>query len=243
MSRKAEKFGIAAVAAAAITTFAVSESSGAIAQAPNAPDAPDQMADDSADPATATAFVSGPTPTTLTEERMPVFVAEEIVQPVPVADESEQAERADNDAQFENIRANSLKELVAEIPTQASLNREMECLAGTIYFEARGEPLAGQLAVAKVVMNRSASSRFPDGYCNVVFQRSQFSFVKGGRMPTIRRSTAAWRKAKAIATIAHEGLWESEARDSLYFHAKYVRPSWARKKTARATINTHIFYR
>ena len=235
MSRKTEKFGVAAIAAAMITTFALAESSGAIAQAPDAqPGAEDGIAADA---------VSAPAPAALTEERMPVFVAEEIVQPVPVVDESEQEELAENDAQFENLRANSLKDLVAQVPTQASLDREMECLAGAIYFESRGEPLAGQLAVAKVVMNRSASSRFPNGYCNVVFQRSQFSFVKGGRMPNIRRATASWRKAKAIATIAHEDLWESEARDSLYFHAKYVRPSWARKKTARATIKTHIFYR
>ena len=119
----------------------------------------------------------------------------------------------------------------------------MECLAGAIYFESRGEPVAGQLAVAQVIVNRAESGQFPESYCGVVFQRSQFSFVKGGAMPSIRRGSSAWKRAKAVARIAHEGLWDSQAADSLYFHAKYVRPSWSRKKVARATINTHIFYR
>ena len=107
----------------------------------------------------------------------------------------------------------------------------------------RGEPLSGQLAVAQVVINRADSSRFPSSYCGVVYQRAQFSFVRSGAMPRINTGSNAWKRAKAIARIAHEGMWESEAEDALYFHAKYVSPSWSRKKTARATINQHIFYR
>ncbi|MEP2180506.1 MAG: cell wall hydrolase, partial [Marinomonas sp.] len=139
--------------------------------------------------------------------------------------------------------AGSLRELVRKTSTDFSLSEQMRCLAGTVYFEARGEPLAGQLAVAKVVMNRSDDRRFPNSYCGVVYQRSQFSFVRGGRMPRINTGSAAWKRAKAIARIAHESQWDSAADDSLYFHAKYVRPSWSRKKSKRATINTHIFYR
>ena len=67
--------------------------------------------------------------------------------------------------------------------------------------------------------------------------------MKNGRIPTNRSNAAAWERARKIARIAHEGMWDSEAGDSLYFHATYVRPSWARKKVARATIKTHIFYR
>ena len=229
MSRKTEKFGVAAIAGALITTFALAESSGAVASGYDA----------DAQPVNAEAVTSG---AALTTERMPVFVAEEVVQPVP---EPEETLPEDNETEIEQetLTASSLSELVSAMPTQASLNSEMECLAGAVYFEARGEPLAGQLAVARVVMNRSESSRFPSGYCGVVFQRSQFSFVKGGSMPRIRRGTSAWHRAKAIATIAHQDLWESEAQDSLYFHAKYVQPSWARKKTKRASIKTHIFYR
>ena len=172
----------------------------------------------------------------VTEETVPVFVSEEVVQPLPAENESE-AEASDAP------QALSLRELVANTDTAYDLSREMMCLAGTVYFESRGEPLAGQLAVAQVVINRAESQRFPSSYCGVVYQRAQFSFVKGGRMPNIRRGSNAWKRAKAIARIAHEGQWESEASDSLYFHAKYVNPSWNRKKTRRASIKTHIFYR
>ncbi|NTZ43543.1 cell wall hydrolase [Altererythrobacter sp. SALINAS58] len=179
----------------------------------------------------------------LTGERVPVatpvFVSEEIVQPV-----SETTEQDDEpESTSANIDAASLHELVGEMPRQSELSPEMECLAGAVYFEARGEPLDGQLAVAQVIINRSEDRAFPSSYCGVVYQRSQFSFVKGGKMPSIKRSSAAWTKAKAIAKIAHEGTWESPADDSLYFHAKYVKPSWSRSKIARATIDTHIFYR
>ena len=181
--------------------------------------------------------------TELTGERVPVaapvFVSEEIVQPVPEDAEQE----GEPDTEFSITDASSLRELVSEMPRQSELSPEMECLAGAVYFEARGEPLDGQLAVAQVIINRSEDRAFPSSYCGVVYQRSQFSFVKGGKMPSIKRSSAAWTKAKAIAKIAHEGTWESPADDSLYFHAKYVKPSWSRSKIARATIDTHIFYR
>ena len=60
---------------------------------------------------------------------------------------------------------------------------------------------------------------------------------------TVRTGTAAWTRAVAIAEIAHKGLWESEAGDAVFFHARYVRPSWSRTKTQLAQIDTHIFYR
>lgn len=160
----------------------------------------------------------------------PIFVSEEVVQPLP-------------EEVVESKPAGSLAELVTQTETSATLSEQMHCLAGTVYFESRGEPLAGQLAVAQVVINRADSKRFPESYCDVVYQRAQFSFIKNGQMPRIRTNTEAWQRAKAIARIAHEGLWESEAADSLFFHAKYVSPSWSRQKVARATINQHIFYR
>ncbi|MGX7951187.1 cell wall hydrolase [Tsuneonella sp. HG249] len=170
----------------------------------------------------------------LTDETVPVappvqFVAEEVAQPLPV----------------ENAvpKAASLSQLIETMPQGAGLSREMECLAGAIYFESRGEPLAGQLAVGQVVVNRAESGRFPGDYCGVVYQKSQFSFVRGGAMPRIDRGSLAWKRASAIARIAHEGLWNSGVGDSLYFHATYVKPSWSRTKIARATIDTHIFYR
>ncbi len=169
----------------------------------------------------------------LTTEVMPVFVSEEVVQELP-----EEA-----NPEIPAPEANSLRELVAAMPAAGELSDEMRCLAGAVYFESRGEPLSGQLAVAQVVINRSESSRFPESYCGVVYQRAQFSFVRGGTMPRIKTGSQAWKRATAIARIAHQGMWDSEAQDSLYFHATYVNPRWARQKTRRAAIKTHIFYR
>lgn len=211
----------AAIAAGLALTFASAETSGAFAQESES-SGENQDALQAVQP----------------EETMPVFVSEEVVQPLPEAIEPE-PEITDSD----DSRPETLRELVAETRAPEQLSAEMECLAGAVYFESRGEPLAGQLAVAQVVINRAESRTFPSSYCGVVYQRSQFSFVKGGSMPRIRRSSVEWNRAKTIARIAHEGMWDSEAADSLYFHAKYVNPSWSRKKTARARINTHIFYR
>lgn len=205
---------IAAFAAAIFLTFFAAEGSGANAETSKPPT--------SADP---------PALTTETVPASPVqFVAQEVAQPLPAPD---------NDAP----RAASLHDLVSAMPAGAGLSRDLECLAGAIYFEARGEPLDGQLAVAQVVINRARSGRFPADYCGVVYQPAQFSFVRGGAMPRIDRASAAWRRAAAIARIAHHGLWDSPVGDALFFHARYVRPGWSRTKIARATIDTHIFYR
>jgi len=216
MTRRSHGLGIAAAAVALALTFASAELSSALAQDtdPEAAVAIDVAAD--AEPASS-----------------PVFVAQEVVQPLAEPSEEVSSE----------TRATSLRELVSETETDFTLSEQMRCLAGAIYFEARGEPLSGQLAVAQVVINRADSSRFPSSYCGVVYQRAQFSFVRGGAMPRINTGSKAWKRAKAIARIAHEGMWESEAENALYFHAKYVSPSWSRKKTALATINQHIFYR
>lgn len=168
------------------------------------------------------------------DEIVPEFVTKAVVQPLPEpANPSETAPQS----------ADSLRELVRSTPTDAELDEQLKCLAGAIYFEARGEPLAGQLAVAEVVINRAASGRFPASYCGVVLQKSQFSFVKRGRMPALPGDTTTWRRAKAIAQIAHRGLWDSEAEGSLYFHARSVSPSWSNRRQAMARISNHVFYK
>jgi len=144
----------------------------------------------------------------------------------------------------ERVRqATSLQELVGDMPVEDELSDDMKCLAQAVYFESRGEPLAGQLAVAEVVINRSKSGYYPTDYCSVVTQRKQFSFVRNGIIPQADEASLAWRKAKAIAQIAQQNLWDSEAHDALYFHATYVHPTWASQKTQLARIDTHIFYR
>ncbi|HEY8605453.1 cell wall hydrolase [Tsuneonella suprasediminis] len=184
----------------------------------------------------------------LTEETVPQaenvqFVSEPVVQAITEQPEDQVADGNEADMQALPRNAGSLRQLVATVPSGEKLSRQMKCLAGAIYFESRGEPLAGQLAVAKVIINRAESSAFPSDYCGVVYQRSQFSFVRGGRMPHIRTASAAWKRAKAIARIAHEDLWESKADDALYFHARRVNPRWSRNRVAAATISSHVFYK
>lgn len=167
------------------------------------------------------------------EEIVPHFITREVVQPVP---ETAAAEASP-------VRATSLRALVDSMPRDAVLDEQLRCLAGAIYFEARGEPLAGQLAVAEVIVNRAASGRFPASYCGVVTQRSQFSFVKGGRMPAAPTGSPVYERAKAIAQIAHRDLWSSDAKDALFFHARHVSPAWSGRKQAAARIHNHVFYR
>ncbi|KQM26618.1 MULTISPECIES: cell wall hydrolase [unclassified Sphingomonas] len=118
---------------------------------------------------------------------------------------------------------------------------ELNCIAIGVYYESKGEPLAGQLAVADVILNRASSGRFPASACGVLTQRSQFSFVKGGRLPDVDTSRPAWKTAVAIARIARDDLWKSPAQGALFFHARRVSPNWG--KTRVASLGNHIFYR
>lgn len=162
------------------------------------------------------------------------FVSEPVVQPILSAEDAEAGDGTDEDA-------NSLTELVAEQPTAEPLDAEMRCLAGAIYFEARGESLEGQLAVGRVIVNRANSGRFPSSYCGVVYQRSQFSFIRGNAMPKARENTESWRRAVAIAHIAVDGSWKSTAKGALFFHATSVSPGWRLTRVAR--VDNHVFYR
>ncbi len=135
-----------------------------------------------------------------------------------------------------------LAELVRDHSRSEADDAQHECLAVAVYFEAKGESLEGQLAVAEVVLNRAGSGRFPSTVCGVVKQRAQFSFVRGGHFPPIPRASAAWRKAVAVAHIARQELAEGAAPRALFFHARYVSPGW-RKLTRVATVGNHIFYR
>jgi N-acetylmuramoyl-L-alanine amidase len=143
--------------------------------------------------------------------------------------------------EVESPRATTLTALVSAMPQPSELPRELNCLAGAIYFEAKSESLSGQLAVGRVVVARSKSGRFPNSYCGVVFQPSQFSFVRGGTMPGIARGSRQWRNAVAIAQIAHEGSWRSPVEGALFFHASRVSPAWRLRRIAQ--VENHVFYR
>lgn len=222
MSRRNHRVAIFAAAATLLFSFITTDGSGAYAQANQAPIAES---------------VPTGTPASAPSANEPRFVAQAVVQPLP---SESQTPAEDTDASPE---AASLRDLVAAMDTSVEPTGDMLCLAQAVYFEARGEPLAGQLAVGRVVVNRSESTAFPDDYCSVVKQPAQFSFVKNGYIPQANTGSLAWHRAKAIARIAHQELWDSAAHDALFFHATRVRPSWARQKVARATIERHIFYR
>src|SRR5206468_2302945 len=108
----------------------------------------------------------------------------------------------------------------------AQLDQQTNCLATAVYFEARGESLEGQLAVAHVVMNRAASGKYPPSWCETIKQPAQFSFVRHGEFPQVDAASYAWRKAEAIAELAAANVVPSVSSDVLWYHANYVAPSW-----------------
>ncbi|MBZ6381748.1 cell wall hydrolase [Sphingomonas sanguinis] len=146
-----------------------------------------------------------------------------------------QISEGDDDSEYD-----SLADAVADQDEIAS-SEELRCLAGAIYFEGRGEPLAGQLAVAQVILNRTKSGRFPTDVCNVIKQRGQFSFVRGGEIPSVSPSRSAYRTAVAVAKVALAQAWDSTAGKALYFNTPGNRPGVRVQKVA--AIGNHIFYR
>ncbi len=138
------------------------------------------------------------------------------------------------------VRPSSLASLVDKHASDSVGDREADCLAKAVYFESKGEPLNGQLAVAEVVMNRAKSGRFAKTLCGVVKQPSQFSFVRGGGFPPVVNQVM-WRQAVGVAQVAISGLWESTAPNALFFHARRVSPNWGKQHVA--TVGNHIFYR
>jgi spore germination cell wall hydrolase CwlJ-like protein len=133
--------------------------------------------------------------------------------------------------------------------TVAKLNgEERTCLAQAIYYEARSEPRIGQLAIADVVLNRVASSLYPNSICKVVFQGSerrtgcQFSFTCDGSMQA-RLSKRKWKASGELAGAILAGVWAPVSRNATHYHANYVTPYWAASLTPTATIGTHKFYK
>jgi spore germination cell wall hydrolase CwlJ-like protein len=135
-----------------------------------------------------------------------------------------------------------LHDLVISFVDYKNQSGDELCLAKAVYFEARGESLEGQLAVAQVVLNRAASGIYPPTICGVVTQPAQFSFVHGGVMPAPDTTSECWHKALAIADIAMKHLAPSVAANVLWYHATYVAPAWDRQHVRVAQIGMHIFY-
>jgi len=140
------------------------------------------------------------------------------------------------------------------MPSQASSKvhsqSELACLTDAIFFEARAEPRAGQIAVGMVIRNRIKSNRYPDSVCEIVRQRSsktcQFSWMcnKKIKAKVINRSHTKEEIYKEIEDLA-EDILEGEIKDNTHrathFHATYVNPRWKLKKTTK--IGKHVYYR
>ena len=133
--------------------------------------------------------------------------------------------------------------LVDRFATGAPLTDEANCIAVAVYHEARGESPEGQMAVAKVIMNRAASGEYPASWCGVVKQPAQFSFVHHGRFPYVDQASDAWRKALGVTRLAVANAVQSVPTDCMWYHADYVAPRWRNNLTRVNKIGAHIFYR
>lgn len=158
-----------------------------------------------------------------------VFVSREVVQALP-----------EPSAELDAPAATASEAVADYRGDDADLTAEERCLAVAVFYESKGEPLSGQMAVAHVVLNRVESSRFPSTICGVVTQRSQFSFVRGGRLPSARPG-AQWNTALAVARAALADAWDSPVGGAMFFHASRVSPGWNRTRVA--SIGNHVFYR
>lgn len=145
--------------------------------------------------------------------------------------------------------------VVAHRDEQRNIAREEErrhltCLARNVFFEARGEPVAGQLAVAHVTMNRKASGRFPNSVCDVVHQQSwdplrgryvgAFSWTELDSLPA--PTAAEWEQAWKVAEAVYYGRELSNVEGALFYHATHIRPEWAKFKRPITRIGKHVFY-
>ena len=125
--------------------------------------------------------------------------------------------------------------------------KQWACLAEALYFEARGEEIKGQFAVAEVILNRVDSAAFPSSPCGVVHQGTgrrfacQFTYDCDGRAEIIRDKKAYMQVGK-VAQLMLEGAPRRLTKGALYYHAKSVNPRWAKSFFKTATIGRHYFY-
>jgi len=127
---------------------------------------------------------------------------------------------------------------------------QLGCLARNVYFEARGEPLAGQYAVAEVTMNRVASRDYPATVCTVVHQKTwdpqrrrwvaAFSWTAMG--PWTEPAGREWERARIVADDVFYGRHTPRLEGATFYHAHYVRPGWSRQRARVAKIGRHHFY-
>jgi hypothetical protein len=132
---------------------------------------------------------------------------------------------------------------------EKSRAKSEKCLAEAIYFEARGEAVRGQIAVAQVILNRAFSGKYPDSVCGVVYQNKhrhlacQFTFACDNN-PDVIREPDMWDRAQKISKAMLDGrLWLPEVDRSTHYHAYWVRPSWVNEMKRNWKFGVHTFYR
>ena len=136
------------------------------------------------------------------------------------------------------------------------LETALMCMATNIYHEAKNQPMAGQIAVAQVVMNRVNDNRYPDNVCDVVKQgltykngkvvlgKCQFSWYCDGKKDDVDKKSEKWRNSLRYASMVITNRITLDVTEgATHYHATYVRHAWARTKTKTVRINRHIFYR
>ena len=136
---------------------------------------------------------------------------------------------------------------LASLPVPKS-SKQMSCLAEALYFEARGEPIKGQLAVGEVVLNRVEDPRYPDSICKVVNQGTgrrfacQFTYTCDGKLETVfeRDAYAISLKISKILLTTHD---RKLTKGSTHYHSNYVNPKWSKNFERITKYGRHIFYR
>jgi len=138
------------------------------------------------------------------------------------------------------------REFLASQPSPRGAG-DWRCLSEALYFEARGETVKGQFAVAEVILNRVDSTKFPDTVCGVINQGTgrkfacQFTYTCDGHAEVIREK-AAYDRVGRVARLMLDGAPRNLTKGATYYHTTAVRPSWSRKFTKTAKIGVHLFY-
>jgi spore germination cell wall hydrolase CwlJ-like protein len=141
-----------------------------------------------------------------------------------------------------------LSEDQLDMMPRVSGGSEWECLTQALYFEARGESISGQIAVAEVILNRVDDSRYPDTFCGVVRQgeerrnRCQFSYMCDGKLETIT-DDQAWERLGKISRMMVDGRPRFLTDGATHYHATHVEPFWASRLVQTVWIGRHKFYR
>ncbi|WP_123792342.1 cell wall hydrolase [Pacificibacter maritimus] len=145
------------------------------------------------------------------------------------------------------LKVEYTKSFLAELP-QATGGEALECLTEALYFEARGESVKGQFAVAEVIMNRVSSAKFPNSVCGVIQQgtgkkyQCQFTYTCDGRAEVIHEKSA-WNRLSKIARLMLDGAPRRLTEGATHYHTTAVNPRWARIFPRTASIGVHRFYR